>query len=192
MGTNRVLVQDADSISQRAAYVRDRIDPDYDWRENFRGVAAQIEDLHLGEEATMSMYGFLSYQTRSIYQYELYDRRICDNPNDDNNDQCKAPPVYLPDGSTKLIYSTLPYLFDEITGGGHVTFKPNYRYSIGVTGYGSLPIFRTQDIQLDFQEWSRYPSGGAFGAIGVDASAHAGLFNFFFEATRSFEWASHR
>ena len=37
MGTNRVLVQDADSISQRAAYVRDQTDPDYDWREDYAG-----------------------------------------------------------------------------------------------------------------------------------------------------------
>lgn len=172
-----------DTTDGKALYVT----PDYDWRENFRGVAGQLEDVHLGKEATMSMYGFLSYQSRSLYQYELYDRRYCDDPTQDNLTECKAPPVYLADGESKLVYSTLSYLFDEVTGGGHVDFKPSYQYTFGVTGFGALPIFHAQPMQLDFQEWSRYPSGGAFGAIGVNAAAHAGLFNFFIEATHSFD-----
>ncbi len=163
------------------------ITPDYTWRESFRGIAGSIEDLKLGAEASMSLYGFASYQQRSIYQYELYDRRFCADPRDDGNDFCKSPSVYLPDGNSRLVFSTLTNTFDELTGGGHVTIKPSYRFTLGVTGYAAMPFFRQAPLQLDFQEYSRYPSGGAFGAIGVDAHTSFKAFNFFLEATHNFD-----
>jgi hypothetical protein len=163
------------------------ITPDYKFRESFRGVAGSIEDLKIGEEASMSVYGFLSYQQRSIYQYELYDRRFCDDPRDDTNDFCKAPRVYLPDETTRLVFSTLGNAFDELTGGGHVTVKPSYRVTLGVTSFVAVPFFRQSPLQLDFQEYSRYPSGGAFGAVGVDAHTSYEGFNFFLEATHNFD-----
>lgn len=163
------------------------ITPDYTWRDSFRGVAGSIEDLKVGKEATLSMYGFLSYQQRSIYQYDLYDHRACDDPRADQNPQCASPPVYLPDGTTRLAYSTLSNVFDELTGGGHVTFKPSYQLTFGVTGFGAAPFFRQAPMHLDFQESSRYPSGGAFGALGVDAHASFKGINFFLEATHNFD-----
>ncbi|MFO0596789.1 MAG: helix-hairpin-helix domain-containing protein [Myxococcaceae bacterium] len=163
------------------------ITPDYTWRDSFRGIAASIEDLKIGEEASASAYGFLSYQSRSIYQYELYDKRYCEDPRDDNNPFCKAPSVYLPDGSTRLVFSTLNNVFDELTGGGHVTFKPTYRFTFGATAFAAVPFFKPSTIELDFQEYSRYPSGGAFGAIGLDAHASYKGFNFFIEGTHSFD-----
>ncbi len=162
------------------------ITPDYTWRDVFRGVAGSIEDLKLGDEASMSIYGFASYQQRSIYQYQLYDRRYCDDPSDTSS-ECKAPPVYLPDLTTTLKYSTLNNAFNELTGGGHVTFKPSYRFTFGVTGWGAMPMFQQAPMQLDFQEYSRYPTGGPFGAIGVDAQTGYKAFNFFFEATHNFD-----
>ena len=163
------------------------VSPDYTWRDAFRGVAASVEDLKLGEEASLSLYGFASYQQRSLYQYELYDKRFCDDPRDDGNDLCKAPPVYLPDGTTRLTYSTLNNVFDELTGGGHVTFKPTYRFTFGATGFVAMPFFTQSPLQLDFQEWSRYPTGGAFGAIGLDGHASWKSFNFYVEGTHSFD-----
>lgn len=163
------------------------ISPDYSWREVFRGVAGSIEDLKLGDEASMSLYGFVSYQQRSIYQYQLWDRRYCEDPNDDTNDLCKAPPVYLEDRSSRLVYSTLNAAFDELAGGGHVTFKPSHRFTFGVTGFGALPIFSQSPMLLDFQEYSRYPTGGAFGALGLDGQASFKGFNFFIEATHNFD-----
>jgi hypothetical protein len=163
------------------------ITPDYKWRESFRGVAGSIEDLKVGTEASMSVYGFLSYQQRSIYQYELYDRRFCEDPRDDGNSDCKAPPVYLPDATTRLVYATLNNTFDELTGGGHVTFKPTYRVTLGATGFVAMPFFRQSPLQLDFQEYSRYPSGGAFGAVGLDAHTSYQGVNFFVEATHNFD-----
>ncbi len=163
------------------------ISPDYQWRETFRGVAGQIEDLKVGKEASLSLYGFASYQQRSIYQYEIYDRRSCADPNDDNNDDCKAPPVYINGGPGTLKYTSLNNLFDEVAGGGHVTFKPIQRLSLGITGWGALPIFSQSPMELDFQEWSRYPAGGAFGAIGADAHLAWRGFNFYAEASRTFD-----
>lgn len=164
------------------------ITPDFSWREQFRGVAGSVEDVALGTEATLSAYAFLSYQSRRLYQYQLYDRRICDDPADPSPD-CKAPPVYLGDTTTRLIYASLPGIFDELAGGGHVTVKPNHRYTLGLTGYGAVPFFGAQPMQLDFQEWSRYPNGGAFGALGVNGQATFGPVNLFIEATRSFDHA---
>jgi hypothetical protein len=167
------------------------ITPDFDWRESFRGVAGSIEDVGLGGDVSLSAYGFLSYQTRSIYQYELYDRRVCDDPRQ-SGDQCAAPKVYLRDGSTRLVYATLPYLFDELAGGGHVSVKPSQRFTLGLTGYGAVPFFRAQPMQLDFQEWSRLPAGGAFGAIGLNAHATVGAVNLFIEGARSFDRSTNR
>jgi hypothetical protein len=163
------------------------VTPDFTVREAFRGVAASVEDLSLGPASSLSLYGFASYQARSIYQYELYDRRVCEDPRDPD---CSAPPVYLPDGSTRLVYSTLPYLFDELTSGGHVTLKPAPGLSLGVTGYGALPVFHAAPAELDFQEWSRRPNGGAFGAVGLNGSAVWNDLSFFLEAARSFDGAS--
>ncbi len=162
------------------------ITPDYSWRDSFRGVAGSIEDLKLGEEASMSLYGFASYQSRSIYQYELYDRRYCDDPRSSSAD-CKAPLVLIPDRGTRLVYSTLSNTFDELTAGGHVTIKPSYRLTLGVTGFAAAPFFRQAPMQLDFQEYSRYPSGGAFGAFGLDAHTSFKGVNFFLEATHNFD-----
>jgi hypothetical protein len=163
------------------------ITPDYRWRDSFRGIAGSIENLKLGEEASLSVYGFLSYQQRPIYQYQLYDRRYCPDPRDDDSDLCKSPDVFLPDGATRLAFSTLTNAFDELTGGGHVTFKPNYRWTLGVTSYAAMPFFRQSPLELDFQEYSRYPTGGAFGAVGVDAHTSFKEFNFFLEATHNFD-----
>lgn len=163
------------------------ITPDYHWREVFRGVAGSVEDMRLGEVATMSLYGFASYQQRSLYQYELYDRRSCEDPSDDKNSLCRAPPIYLHDGTTRLVFSTLGDVFDELTTGGHLTFKPSHRFTFGATSFASVPFFTQQPMQLDFQEYSRYPTGGTFGAVGIDAKATFSGFNFFLEGAHNFD-----
>jgi hypothetical protein len=170
---------------------------DYQTRDVFRGVAASLENLELGDQASMSMYGFLSYQSRGIYQYDLYDRSRCEDPRSGSAD-CGAPrfSVITPTETNtgwRLRYATLPTFFDELAGGGHVDFKPNYRLRFGVTGYGAAPFFNSvppgSSIQVDFQDTSRYPNGGAYGAIGVDAQAVISEFNLHLEVARSFDRA---
>ncbi len=170
------------------------ITADYTWREVFQGVAGQIEDLHLGGEVKLSMYGFASYQQRSLYQYQLYNKVTCEDPNS-TEDACSAPPVMTTTSNGEVYRiktSTLNNLFDEVAGGGHVSLKPISRLTIGITGFGALPIFQQnfaapELLQLDFQEWSRYPAGGAFGAIGANAHLTIPKWNFYIEAARSFD-----
>ena len=163
------------------------VTPDFVFRELFRGVAISVEEVPLGGTARFSLHGFASYQTRSLYQYELFDRRACPDPRADTRAQCGAPLVYLPDLSTRVLTSTLPSVFDELAAGGHVSFEPSDRWKLGVTGYGAAPFFHAQPAELDFQEWSRWPNGGAFGAVGLDAAAHPGALGLFLEVARSFD-----
>lgn len=169
---------------------------DYSTRDVFRGVAGSIENLSLGDARTLSLYGFLSYQSRSIYQYDLFDRSRCTDPSDSSND-CSAPTITLtganvPDG-WRVRFSTLPTFFDELAGGGHVDFKPAHQLRFGVTGYGATTFFNTVPpgsvVQPDFQDTARYPNGGAYGALGVDAQAILSDFNFHLELARSFDHA---
>ncbi len=162
-----------------------------DWsiRSNFRGLAGSIEDLEFGSGQKLSLYGFLSYQTRDLYQYEMFDRAQCEDPRDDS-DNCKAPRVYVGDDLARdgrLKFTTLPGLFEELLGGAHVDFKPNERYRIGLTGYGATTFFHGAPLRLEPQEWSRQPFGGPFGAIGLDLRAQFGQFGLFLEAARTFD-----
>ncbi len=164
--------------------------PDYGWRDGLLGVAVGLKKLELGGGSLQS-YAFGSYQKRSIYQYEIYDINRCDDPRDES-DECSAPPVFrrLSDGQdpdTRFSTSTLPNLFTEATAGGNVAYAINRRSHIGVTGYGSDVTWGPDTIELDFQEWSRLPYGGPFGAVGVDGSVGSGMFDFFGEVTRSFD-----
>ncbi len=172
--------------------VGQRVTADYSTRDVFRGVAGSIENLDLGGQRSLSLYGFLSYQSRSIYQYDLYDRASCPNPADAS---CVSPRISVVQGQNdpgwRLRYSTLPGFFDELAGGGHVDFKPSFPLRFGLTGYGAVPFFNTVPsgaaVQPDFQDSARYPNGGAFGAIGLDAQAVVGDINLHLEVSRSFD-----
>ena len=162
-----------------------------DWsiRSNFRGVAGSIEDLEFGDGQKLSLYGFLSYQTRDLYQYEMFDRTNCEDPRDDSPG-CAAPVVYVgndPTSHAKLKFTTLPGLYEELAGGGHVDFKPSDRYRIGLTGYGATTFFHGAPLKLEPQEWSRTPFGGPFGAVGLDLRAQFGQFGLTLEGARSFD-----
>jgi hypothetical protein len=158
-------------------------------RQGFRGVAGSIEDLEFGDGQKLSLFGFLSYQTRNVYQYDLYDAAACEDPREDSNRDCKAPVVRVGDGTdpTHLIFSTLHYLYEELIGGVHADFKPNDRYRIGLTGYGATNFWHDAPLKLDMQEGSRVPFGGPFGAVGVDARAQFGDFGLFLEGSRTFD-----
>lgn len=162
--------------------------PDFVFREAFRGVAASVQGLSWGAEE-LALHGFASYQARSAYQYEVYDRRTCDDPHDDVT-SCRAPPVYLPDGSSRVSFETLPNLFDEVVAGGHVELRHGPGLRFGVTGFGSVPWFHAAPAQLDFRPSSRWPNGGAFGAVGLNVDGQVGLLRLALEAARSFDHAA--
>ncbi len=140
------------------------VTPDFDVREAFRGLAASYE------EARFSLFGFLSYQSRSVYQYELSDGSGA------------APAVYLGQSETRVIFSTLPYFYDELTAGGHTTIALSERVSVGVTGYAAKAF-----TEFRFQSYSRHPPTGLYGSLGLDAHLRVESFAFHFEAARSFD-----
>lgn len=160
--------------------------PDYDSDQSFRGLAGSIEDLELGKDATLSFHAFGSYQSRSIYQYQLFDKLACTDPREDIDD-CTAPPLFITGTEERFRYATLPDVWDEIAGGGNATVSLGYATRFGVTGYGAAPQWRIQGASIDFQEWARYPWNGPFGAVGAFGSTKVGAFNLFAEGARSFD-----
>ena len=46
---------------------------------------------------------------------------------------------------------------------------------MGVTGYFGMPFWRVPQLQLDFQEYAKYPFGGPWGVIGIDGRVTAGI-----------------
>ena len=165
--------------------------PDYRWRDGLLGAAVGMHDVPVGT-GTLQSYGFFSYQPRSIYQYEIYDKNTCDDPHNDGDPGCSAPTVYKRgedplDPTSRFSYETLPDMYAEMTAGGNVSYATGRRSHIGVTGYGSTINWLTRGVNLDFQEWSRYPYGGPFGAVGADGAIGFGMNDLFGEVTRSFD-----
>lgn len=165
--------------------------PDFRWTDRFRGVALGLKYAPVGR-GWFQADAFASYQTRGIYQYELYDRDDCPDPTDDDNPACSAPPILRWRGdplapTTRFSYQTLPDMFAEWTVGGNVSYVLDSRTLVGVTGYGAGVRWLTRGISLDFQEWSRTPYGGPFGAVGVYAAYGVGLWDLAAEVARSLD-----
>ena len=165
--------------------------PDYRWSDRLRGAAVGLKSLDTGA-GWIQAYGFASYQTHGIYQYELYDRGRCDDPTDDEDENCKAPDVFRRQDNnlrptSEISYSTLPEMFNELTAGGNFSYFIDRRTHVGVTGYGADVTWLVEDIDLDFQEWSRRPYGGRYGAVGLDGSWGYDLVDLFAEVTRSID-----
>ena len=160
--------------------------PDFGWRDGLfgAGVGVRLDQLHA--------YAWASWHRRSVYQYELFDRSRCDDPRS-TDAGCAAPAVYRrPDGAlaeptTRMSFSTLPDAMVERVAGAHVALVADRRTRVGVTGYAADSRDRIAGIELDYQEWASRPSGGGFGAIGVDASAGLGWVDLAAEVTRSFD-----
>ena len=164
--------------------------PDYKWPVRFRGVAIGFHSPET-PRGWAQVYGFGSYETKGIYQYELYDRVKCSDPRSTDPD-CSAPTVFVRQTdplapAPRFSYSTLPEMYNELTVGGNLSWFFNRRAHVGLTGYGSAIYWLTDGARLDFQEWSRTPYGGGFGAIGVDASVGVKAFDLGVEVSRSFD-----
>lgn len=165
--------------------------PDYRWTDRFRGAAVGLKKLELGG-GWLQAYGWFSHQTRSIYQYEIYDRDRCADPRNDDDEACKAPDVFvrrddLLAPTTEFSYHTLPNMFNELLGGGNVTYFFSRRAHIGVTGYGADISWLVKGMDLDFQEWAAIPYGGPFGAVGLDFAWGVDLIDIYAEVSRSFD-----
>jgi hypothetical protein len=164
--------------------------PDYRFTRNFRGIVIGFRDLSAGA-VDLQGYAFASFQRNDIYQYEIYDKTICNDPTS-TDEACNAPWVYKWQGdpfvpTTRFSYSTLPDMFDEIVTGGNFGVSLKKRAQFGITGYYSKVRWLVEGMDLDFQEWSRMPYGGDFGAVGANGSFAIGLADLRFEVARSFD-----
>ncbi len=168
-----------------------RVTPDYTWTNRLAGVAMGLKELHLGQ-GWLQAYVWGSYQVHRIPQIELVDAATCDNPHRDQDPGCFAPPVYVRDRdrtapASTARFATLPAMYAEGLAGANASYFWNDRAHLGVTGYGSMPRWLVQGADLGFQEFSRKPFGGPFGAIGIDAAFGFAQQDFFAEVARSFD-----
>ena len=168
------------------------VTPDFRSRDGLLGVAASLKKLKLGGKSSLAATGFGSYQPKGVYQYAIYDAGKCTDPTDDDDPNCSAPDTFRTQDNvsmptSRFSFHTLPNMYAELLGGGNLTYNLDTRSHVGVTGYGSSINWLVDGIELDFQEWSRTPFGGPFGAVGVDAAYGYGIFDLFAEVTRSFD-----
>ena len=169
-----------------------RMTPDYKWTNRLAGVALGLKKLKLGKkDGYLQAYGWGSYMPKSIYQYELSRRELCDDPRDETNENCKAPPLFVrtPSGerAAGLSYQTLPRMYAEMVAGANVAYHFDDRAHIGVTGYGANVRWLVDGIDLDFNDHAGTPFGGPFGAVGVDGAFGFGIQDFFAEVAHTFD-----
>jgi hypothetical protein len=168
------------------------VTPDFSWREGLLGVGAGAKQLEL-TQGWMQIYGFASANRKGIYQYELVDRGKCADPHDDDNTDCSAPTVYVrPDGdvlspTTRHSFATLPNVFLEKLAGGNVAYFADRRNSVGLTAYGASRTDLIDGVDLDVQEWSRFPFGGKYGAVGANFSFGRDWLDLFGEVALSYD-----
>jgi hypothetical protein len=168
-----------------------RVTPDYAWTNRLAGVAVGLKDLSVGQ-GWLQIYAWGSYQVHRLPQIEIVDASACEDPRRDEDPACGAPPVYVRNGDptapqSTATFATLPAMYAEGLAGANASYFWNARAHLGVTGYGSIPRWLVQGADLGFQEFSRKPFGGPFGAVGVDAAFGFRQQDFFAEVARSFD-----
>lgn len=154
-----------------------RVTPDFGGTEGFRGVVGTVHGQVEGVE--LSLTGFGSWQSRDLSQYELFDAKT-----HKVLDVLAVPPGKQVPGAARFLSRTLPDVFDEWAGGGHASVGFSPRSRLGVTAWGALPVWTVEGVVLEFKPSARYPAGGGYGAVGVDAGWGAGPVDFSFEGTR--------
>ncbi|WP_371746196.1 hypothetical protein [Myxococcus sp. CA040A] len=169
------------------------VTPDFRWDEGFRGVAGTVRGA-VGSGLDLSLTGFGSYQSRSLQRSAVLDRATCESSRMGASG-CEAPEVLVPLSRARLEplrARTLPGVFSEWAGGGNATLALSPRAQVGVTGWAARPVWPVKGATLDFQPHARYPMGGGFGAVGLDAAWGLGAVDLFFEGSRSFDSAPGR
>jgi hypothetical protein len=166
------------------------VTPDFAWRDGLLGLGIGAKHLEL-TTGWMQLYGFASVNRKGIYQYEIFNRDVCEDPHDDDN--CAAPIVYVkPDGglltpTTRHSFVTLPNVFLEKVAGMNVGYFADRRNAFGLTAYGAEQSDLLDGVELDVQEWSRTPYGGKYGAIGGNFSFGRDWLDLSGEAALSFD-----
>ena len=169
------------------------VTPDFSWRDSLTGGALGAKAVEIGT-GWVSAHAFASHQPRGIYQYELHHpSEACMNPRDDDNEACSSPDVFHRNTtdslapSSRFSFHTLPNMYRETTVGGNVSYFASQRTHVGLTAYRSSIDWLVNGFDLDFQEWSRRPFGGPFGAFGADAAWGRHWLDVFVEVAHSFD-----
>jgi len=168
-----------------------RVTPDYKWTNRLTGAAAGVRKIEVGT-GWLQAYGWGSYQIHRVPRIEVANAGSCVDPRLDDDPACQAPPVYVRGAdaakpTSELSFATLPAMVAEGLGGANVGYFWSSRAHLGMTGYGSVPTWLVDGVELGFQEFARRPFGGAFGAMGIDAAYGFGVQDFFIELARSFD-----
>jgi len=168
-----------------------RVTPDYKWTNRLTGAAIGVRKIDVGR-GWLQAYGWGSYQVHRVPQAEVTNVGACQDPRLDEDPACQAPPVYVRDTdpgkpASELSFITLPTMVTEGLSGANVSYFWSSRAHVGMTGYGSVPTWLVDGVDLDFQEFARRPFGGPFGALGIDAAYGFGVQDFFVELARSFD-----
>lgn len=165
---------------------------DFRWSDSLRGVAIGAKHIE-APVGWMQLYGFGSWQPRQLYQYDFYDRRRCDDPLRIDDPSCRAPGVTVLDKDNPLDPSAAHYaqslqnMYDEVLGGGNLTWFFDRRTHVGVTGYGATALWKADGADLDFRRASVMPWGGPWGAVGADMAWGRRWSDLSFEVARSFD-----
>ncbi len=162
------------SISQRNSFYGEyanstRVTADYHWQETFRGIAAQYHaNFRWGK---MHVSGFGSFQNRSLSQYQLVNRSLCRSLSFTGVD-CPPVSVIMIKGSNsaRLVRSNLPEIYREIVWGGNISVDFGKVLKTGITGYVAADQWNVSGVKLQFRKKALRPSGGKFGAMGIDGS----------------------
>ncbi|MCZ6805884.1 MAG: hypothetical protein O7F08_02950, partial [Deltaproteobacteria bacterium] len=168
-----------------------RVTPDYKWTNRLAGAAVGVRKIEVGR-GWLQAYGWGSYQVHRVPRIEVANAGRCMDPRLDDDPACQAPPVYVRGAdpakpTSEVTFATLPAMVAEGLGGANVSYFWSTRAHVGMTGYGSVPTWLVDGVDLDFQEFARRPFGGPFGALGIDAAYGFGVQDFFVELARSFD-----
>jgi hypothetical protein len=84
-------------------------------------------------------------------------------------------------------YQTLPAMFAEALGGGHVAYAWDPRGHVAGTAYAAHVADLVNGVALGTQESARWPGGERFGAVGLAAAYGRGGLDLAAEVARSFD-----
>ena len=138
---------------------------------DFMGLAGSY-DIGLGEGLSLEVSPFFSWWRYDTYQINL-------NHEDELTGERESYTTVSKVGGTpyyrKHYFVTYPQAYDELVGGGNVSFKWGSRSHVGITGFGSMVGFNLEDEDTVFSPSSGYPVDRTrFAAFGLDAAVEVG------------------